>query len=999
MTLAKYSFIPWLRQGIANSIVEQDSLGNPNSNATAIERPELTVKLRLNTSVIRKKIKLHGPGDILGIHHDAILKAHPKAGTQDFESNALAYIEFYEEDFPWRYTPANRVKTTKRLRPWLTLIVAKEDEYVFHNNNNGLPYVSIMSGAGEKVFPNHQETWAWAHVHVNHSMGEIDNQDNIRDEDEFQDDLERELRSNPDVAYSRLICPRRLERTDGGVKYHAFLIPTFETGRLAGLGEDPKGILAQKAAWTTNGSADSQIRPNDFPVYYNWEFKTGQYGDFETLVKILKARPLGPGFGKREMNIERPGMGLNGMADTHVLGLEGALKPPSFNKSEWPSQGGDYDFKRKLTQLLNISQDIQKASGNNLFNPYHDSTDPNVFYSESVVDDPIVTPPIYGKWHALAKKVGGISIKKWVNDLNLDPRNRAVASIGTQMVRDHQEEFMEMAWEQIGDINEANQKIREAELAKMVNNALYEKHYAKMDDDQLLMITSAAQRHILIPNDSSDDSSNSISDSSSETANTFESMLSKTKIPNAARSAAFKRIIRPGKKSIKKMNKKGEDDASIFRTPFRKSLMLNFNLEDTEDKKALTAAKEKITPLMAIPTSEVTNAINYINDLQNANEEDTEENSTPQTEAETPTTQSVFLFHFINFSIQINVLPFMPVIPQIPNLQNFSENLFEQINPMTTISNILLPIILMGDQAIEEVKPIMAYPQIMDPMFSYLQKLSQDFIIPNIREIPENTITLLENNQVFIESFMAGLNHEMAKELLWREFPTDQRGSYFRNFWDDKDSLSENSEYDIMEMTDWNNRLGEHNERIVHANGYIEQKKNFIVLVIRGDVLRKYPNTVIFAQKADFPDTPGQARKLASIATNSDNIKTPIFQAELEPDIILLGFDLTKEEARGDANDAGWFFVMQERPGEITFGLDDSPEIPDTNASQWNDLEWGHLIPENGSLDNLYSIPCEKNQVRSNATNPGWGNNSAEMAYILYQMPVIFARHAEEMLP
>lgn len=30
------------------------------------------------------------------------------------------------------------------------------------------------------------------------------------------------------------------------------------------------------------------------------------------------------------------------------------------------------------------------------------------------------------------------------------------------------------------------------------------------------------------------------------------------------------------------------------------------------------------------------------------------------------------------------------------------------------------------------------------------------------------------------KSYMVGLNHEFARELLWREYPTDQRGSYFR---------------------------------------------------------------------------------------------------------------------------------------------------------------------------------------------------------------------------
>ena len=41
------------------------------------------------------------------------------------------------------------------------------------------------------------------------------------------------LGQNPDLAYSRLLCPRRLGDNTG---YHAFVVPTFETGRLAGLG-------------------------------------------------------------------------------------------------------------------------------------------------------------------------------------------------------------------------------------------------------------------------------------------------------------------------------------------------------------------------------------------------------------------------------------------------------------------------------------------------------------------------------------------------------------------------------------------------------------------------------------------------------------------------------------------------------------------------------------------------------------------------------------------
>ena len=31
---------------------------------------------------------------------------------------------------------------------------------------------------------------------------------------------------------------------------------------------------------------------------------------------------------------------------------------------------------------------------------------------------------------------------------------------------------------------------------------------------------------------------------------------------------------------------------------------------------------------------------------------------------------------------------------------------------------------------------------------------------------------------------MAGLNHELSSELLWREFPGELRHTYFQTFWD-----------------------------------------------------------------------------------------------------------------------------------------------------------------------------------------------------------------------
>ena len=67
---------------------------------------------------------------------------------------------------------------------------------------------------------------------------------------------------------------------------------------------------------------------------------------------------------------------------------------------------------------------------------------------------------------------------------------------------------------------------------------------------------------------------------------------------------------------------------------------------------------------------------------------------------------------------------------------------------------------------------------------------------------------------------MTGLNHEFGRELLWREYPTDQRGSYFRQFWDVKGIITDDSDLtpekraeladtykDIVPMDTWTSEL------------------------------------------------------------------------------------------------------------------------------------------------------------------------------------------------
>ena len=145
----------------------------------------------------------------------------------------LAAIEFYDEDFPWRYTPAAPDTGRHRLRPWLALVVLAEDEFVDVAPTAERPLAAIKV-ANAALFPPADELWAWAHVHVMRSL--VPGSVIPPNLDATLSALSATLNENADLACSRLLSPRRLAPDTA---YHAFLVPAFERGRLAGLADDP----------------------------------------------------------------------------------------------------------------------------------------------------------------------------------------------------------------------------------------------------------------------------------------------------------------------------------------------------------------------------------------------------------------------------------------------------------------------------------------------------------------------------------------------------------------------------------------------------------------------------------------------------------------------------------------------------------------------------------------------------------------------------------------
>jgi hypothetical protein len=243
----------------------------------------------------------------------------------------------------------------------------------------------------------------------------------------------------------------------------------------------------------------------------------------------------------------------------------------------------------------------------------------------------------------------------------------------------------------------------------------------------------------------------------------------------------------------------------------------------------------------------------------------------------------------------------------------------------------------------------------------------------------------------------------MGRELLWREYPTDQRGTYFTYFWSGTDS--EVSEPDITPVHTWvsNTQLGTHSGRsaVVADN---------LVLAIRGDFLRKFPNAVIYAVKAKFQDNDaGTGLDYVKARIEDDSVlpKFPIFSAKIDPDITFLGFDITDVDAKGDRDNGipGWFFVIMERPGELRFGLDEPISPPLSQLSSWSDLAWNHVDKNDADYLLLSQIPVFSGSASQTAkffspesSDTNWAEDSAAMAQILYQLPVKVLIHANEMI-
>jgi hypothetical protein len=1101
--LGTYAFLPWLRQGIANAItsppaagsrasihVEVDITGTPIDGSTPLQQ------------TAAQDIAIYGPGDLLGIDARAVIRTEPRAGVSNFESNYLAALDFYDEDFPWRYTPA--LAAGLQLSPWIALIVLKQSEFTEGKNiaNRPLPFITISDAS---VLPNAAELWAWAHVHFNQGLSPSPSTELVStDMNAVIPRVQSILNTNPDLAYSRLLCPRLLDVNTG---YDAFVIPAFESGRLAGLGHDPtKTPSALASAWA---SYANQQEPQNFPYYYRWHFTTGDRGDFRYLVSLLKPQPVDPTVGTREFDVQDPGSNLPGIDKSELKGilrLGGALEVPDADLTDkqkaerdmyenWDQPYPD-DFQVSLAKFINLPDDYATTTPA-AANAASGITPSDAGISQPIVPeitddpDPLITSPLYGRWHALTERVlfnrNGTTAPNstnWVHRLNLDPRFRVPANFGTEVIEANAEEYMNYAWQQIGDVLQANQNIRRLHFAIAASSRMYTRHLipAASDSARVLSLTAPAAGRILF--------------SGVTVANLRGSRLAPTLIPPVLTSTVLRRVLRPGGRLMRSL------PFTATATPRNLIERINADQVKSAPDKTVPAGVVTVdqTVSAVLPKGAPTTVLDWLKKFPwlpwavlvvaivlaiilfivlgpvagtiaalavvgggiyvfrllrgwatavQASDAISQAGQTPASVDSYPTSSNFALSNpgaafvptlggadsptgtrfnvALKQSFQLSAVAKTAAQRPAPisvDLKAVSNTVVTAINPKTTILRRGLSMIALPPWVVVEIgedfNEVMAYPKIDLPMYQPLSDRSAERLLPNINKIPRNSITLMETNQRFIEAYMVGLNHEFARKLLWREYPTDQRGSYFRQFWSvgdtiNSEGLSEDalkeSLYDIPEIHRWEptSALGDHNNRAAPG----EPAKPQAVLIIRGELLKKYPNTIIFAQHAKMT---GDLREPDWLTADEEKnpprskTRTPLYQARPVDDLFFLGFDLTIDEVKGTGGDPGWYFVLQERPGEARFGLELSRE---TAIETFDDVTWTDAMPgikpgqflAAGALSSVGFT--EPSSITDPPKHDQWNDDrrvntaalsSARWAYMLLRQPVMVAVHADEML-
>lgn len=468
---------------------------------------------------------------------------------------------------------------------------------------------------------------------------------------------------------------------------------------------------------------------------------------------------------------------------------------------------------------------------------------------------PAVRPPLYGSAYVATPAPA------WYGDLNHDPRTRVAAGLGAQVVRQHADALLAGAWSQAEGLRELNQQLRQWELARELARSVWSRHAPTTSPDSFLSFVAPIAGRITTG------------------AVTAAQAVRGSTLASGSLSAALRRLSRPtGPLALRR----GMQSAPALMSRMSTGAWLGGAavLQPTTTSGGPVAARPAST---GIATGRLGNVTTLFGTRD------------PVATLKAVTDTTGLASAAATLAQQLAAPPKPGAVLQALNLPAFQNQVAGQVDPAAAIDIDLSSRTVRSDGR-HGASPFVVAPSFPYAMSQWLAALTQQWLLPGLAQVPANTVSLLAANRRFLEAFMGGLNHEMGRRLIFDEYPTDLQATFFKSFWND-------GAEDIASLDTWGTLA--HNPAPGAFSG------DPLVLLIRGALVRRYPNMQVFAVQATEA---GPQRTLGGT-------ETPIlFSGRMDPDVAFYGFPLTSAQALGTSTTPGYYFVIQEHPCEPRFG-------------------------------------------------------------------------------
>lgn len=921
-------FASWVRTGLVASQELTLSGGSLGVEVAAKVNQSLASAVRL---------ELAGPGDVTGIDSAQIIRTEPHLNAEGFETTRFVSVEFRRADLPWMFTPGT---STAKLRPWLVLVVVPVGAHAVTPQKDRLPELKVDASQ----LPTLSESWAWAHAQANTVGG-----------------------ATPDESSrSRLICPRSLQPF---TRYVAAIVPSTMQGVNAGLHRDP---TATGDAWGASGEVT-------LPMYFHWYFSTGEGGDFESLARGLTISQASPaGLGAATLDTSAPG-------------------PTTLQ-----SPGRLANFRGPLAQ-----------SGSTPINSWS-LADRHKLESELVpppnTSPPVLAPPRYGAVAAGESGFPATGNHSWITELNTNPELRVCAGLGAAIVRRRQHDFVQEAWEQAGAVADANRRLAQARLSRRVATLLNERHVKPRSEAELLMLASPLLRRVVDPQLNATVAGHLRTTSlplravgpafrrltrtngpltrrvqvSSPTP--IAPMANAVQVGLAARAFDHSRVVGAG--GLPTLGGvldvvKAATSVPPGRPPVRPGLRLpgrpgpiavpggqaiEVALRDRSigARSVLGVAADPagggmflhVDPGSSSPVRVAT--IGSLDDTVGLSKLDlakTREGAIAAMKGrvlfDPDGTNPIDITAGFKDAIGDLLGTSSDPVRATADLTRLAARVSEVIEPHRAITEATLVEVTRPPGPDDQLDSVLVAPTINEPLWDDLAAMSTELLLPGASKLEREHAAVVSVDKTVVAAILAGANDEMMRELRWRGYPTDGRGTIFRRFWDRRDNAGAPQPDLARDIHTWQGDLA------AQAAGPTAE----LVLVVRSELFRRFPGTLVTLVRATAtaPNTPRKPDYGSSVL--------PRFHGNLGNGVAFYGFPISLNEAVGDPTNIarpGAFLVFHQPPTDLGFGLD-LPLADSNGAPTW---------PSPASL----------------------GTDSARIASALAQLPVRLALHVSDLM-